>query len=314
MLNIVDDYEGDGGEYYGEGFLDNFVPLKWTPAVADLLSTAGKEIIAQATVIRTPLNSMLTKLLNMVSGGQYKRVIREKGYDAFYHLALVVKTQSGNTYTIEKNEGLNFARGDPRTPSSEVLPVPSFPVISIAELYDKVRVQQGEKFFRYSASSNSCQHFIQDVMLSNGISDPSIIGFVRQSTESLFEKNPMFRKLANTVTDVAAIAMAASQAPRNLQRRIESGIRRSGIQKQVNQVVQRQVPNVVQNVAKKAGRRIKKFFGRGLLVKGMKVAELKAIVKLHKKEFGRKILVTGMKKAQLIALVQELDEMGVGSA
>lgn len=296
MLNIVDD-----NEYYGEGFLDNFVPLKWTPAVADLLNVAGKEIIQSATVIRTPLNTMLSKLLNFVSGGQYKKMIKQNGYDAYYHLALVVKTNRGNIYTIEKNEGLNFARGDPRVSSSEVLPIPGFPAVSISELYDRTRARQGNKFFQYNASSNNCQQFVQDVVLACGISVPNIIAFIRQDTESLFRGNPMFRKLANTVTDLAAIGMNVAQAPRNLQRRIESGLRRSGVQQEV------------QNVARNTGKRIKKFFGGSLLVKGMKVPELKAIVKLHKKRFDRKILITGMKKKELIALVQELDNMGVDS-
>jgi hypothetical protein len=38
----------------------------------------------------------------------------------------------------------------------------------------------------------------------------------------------------------------------------------------------------------------------------LKVAELKAIIKLNKKVYNRKVNVTGLKKADLIKLVEEL--------
>ena len=282
MLNVVDE-----NEYYGNGFLDNFVPERYTPAMAELLKQAGSEIITNAILVRTPLNSMLTKMLNGLSGGEYSRQIRKNGYDAYYHLALNITTEKGAQYVIEKNEALNFMRGRSRAKNSDVQSVPGFPRITIGQLYEKTRQRQGAKYFQYNASSNNCQQFISDVLQSNGISDPAIIAWVRQDTESLFKNRPMFRKLANTVTDMAAIGNAAMQGHAFAKRRVERFVEKN-----------------------KVGKKIRKFFG-GAIINKMKVAELKAIIKSNKSAFGRKILVSKMRKADLLALVGELHDKGI---
>lgn len=280
MLNIVDD-----SEYTGEGFLDKFVPEKYTPAMADLLNKAGGETITSVQIVRTPLNSALTTMLNGLSGGEYSRQIRRHGYDAYYHLAIVVNTLQGNLYTIEKNEALNFVRGSSRTKQSDVMMVPNFPRITIGQLYSKTRERQGNKYFQYNASSNNCQQFISDALQSVGVVDPTIISFVRQDTESLFKNHPNFRKLANTVTDLAAIGAAAYQAPRMIEKRIERIIKKE-----------------------KVGKKIRRFFGGGR-VKGKTVAELKDIIKRHKPLFKRKILITKLRRFELQELVDELSEI-----
>jgi hypothetical protein len=173
---------------------------------------------------------------------------------------------------LEKNESINFEKGSSVKQNSEVLHVDIVPPnLSIGQLLNNAKKLQGDKYFLYSASSNNCQKFIKDVFESNGINDAKYIEFVKQDTAEIF-KNPNLRKFANTVTTGAAV-----------------------VAKMGDYVNKYKNP--------------KKLFGGSIPkqdLNKLKVAELKAIIKLNKKVYNRKVNVTGLKKADLIKLVEEL--------
>jgi hypothetical protein len=53
---------------------------------------------------------------------------------------------------------------------------------------------------------NNCQYFINLVLKSNGLNTDELESFVIQDTRHLFDNNPRFRKIVNSITDVGAIA------------------------------------------------------------------------------------------------------------
>jgi hypothetical protein len=129
--------------------------------------------------------------------------------------------------------------------------------------------------------------FINDVILSNGTNNPEYTQFIKQDTAAIFRDNPIFRKLANSVTDVVSATNNVSS---------------NGF-----------ISNVIKPVLSVKGIAKVLFGGAEIAkiaeiaeIKKLKVKDLKNIVKQNKKKFNRKIGVTNLKKNDLIALIEEL--------
>ena len=60
-----------------------------------------------------------------------------------------------------------------------------------------------DNLFIYSAQHRNCQHFITDLLKASGINNPSVIDFVKQDIQGLFENTGWLRKIANITTDLA---------------------------------------------------------------------------------------------------------------
>lgn len=273
----------------GYGFLDDLKLKQYMPHSADALSRYGDQTVNRAKIIRTPLNSMLTSAIDALSNNRYSKMVKRNGYDGYFHLAMVFPTAMG-PLTIEKNESVHIAPGDPSVRNTQAMHV-NLPSTTIKQLMANTQRAQGSKFYLYNASSNNCQIFIHALLQSNGVTDPAVLSWVRQDTESIFKGQPALRKIANTVTDMANVAMGASQIPRLLQRKVEQKTRAP-----------------LRQAGRTVSRGIKKLFGRGIGGR-MLVKDMKELIKANKNAFGRKILISKLKKPQLQALVDELQDL-----
>lgn len=260
----------------------------YTTTVKQTLDKYDKEIIHSIMIVRTPLQKAVDTIINMGSLGKSNKLKLNNDYDNLFHLNVLINGK----YTLEKNEVINFVKKDTRTTESETMvvnPVPNN--LSIEQLLKNTKKQQGSKYFRYSASSNNCQDFIKAMFISNGLNEVRYIDFIKQDTESIFKGNATLRKIANNVTDAAAIGnIAYSKA---------------------NTTINKTVNNA-KNTTKKTGRKIKKVFGGGEGeempdLNKMTVKELKAMVKANKKSYDRKVYITGLRKYELIRLLEELN-------
>jgi hypothetical protein len=244
----------------------------YRPSVRDAIKKHENEIISNIQIVRTPLAKAMDAFINVASKGKVEKVKKKGDFDQMFHLNVNLTTTNNNTFVLEKNESINFEKGSSVKQNSEVLQVDIVPSnLSIGQLLSNAKKRQGDNYYRYSASSNNCQKFIKDVFESNGINDKKYITFIKQDTAEIF-KNPNLRKFANTVTDGAAFAVKIGD-----------------------------YANKYKNP--------KNWFGSGIVkqdLNKLKVAELKAIIKLNKKVYNRKVNVTGLKKADLIKLVEEL--------
>lgn len=265
-----------------KSFMNNY-----SASVQNALDKYENDIIHSLTIVRTPLAKAVDTIINIGSFGKSANVKSKHDYDNLFHLNVLINDR----YTLEKNEIINFTKQDTRTKTSESLIVNQIPSgLSIKMLLSNTKQLQGPKYYRYSASSNNCQDFIKAMFVSNGITDDRYIEFIKQDTEAIFKNNANLRKLANNVTDAAAIGnLAVSQ-----------------LEDTVNDTI-----HTVNKSGKKLGRKIKKVFGGGELpdspdFKKMKVADLKRIIKVNKGEYGRKINITGLRKKELVELVKEL--------
>jgi hypothetical protein len=127
-------------------------------------------------------------------------------YDKLFHLFMIIRTTKGRRVMFEKNEVINSALNYRIPPNTELRKADGIHQnVSINDFLLKGLQRQGkEKFFTYSASHNNCQDWIVNLLQANYIGG-DIISFVKQETKELFEGLPRLRKIANTVTDAAAI-------------------------------------------------------------------------------------------------------------
>jgi hypothetical protein len=76
---------------------------------------------------------------------------------------------------------------------------------------EKTKDLMGDKFFDYKALDNNCQFFVSSILKSNGLNRGELSTFVLQDTRKLFEDNPKFRKIVNSITDTGAITSHIKQ-------------------------------------------------------------------------------------------------------
>ncbi len=172
----------------------------YTKSVSDALKKHQHTQITSIKIVRTPLKKLLQSAINVFSMGRADKNKIDKNYDDYFHLYIIIN----NKFILEKNEGINFAKSTKIPKGSETMIVKEIPSVSIKDLLTETRRKQGSKYFRYSASSNNCQRFIQDLLIANGIGNTNYIQFVKQDTDAIF-KSSTFRKFANTLTDTHAI-------------------------------------------------------------------------------------------------------------
>jgi hypothetical protein len=247
----------------------------YSTTVKQALDQYGNDVISSIIIVRTPLAKAIDAIINIGSLGKSNKLKSKENYDNLFHLNVLINGK----YTLEKNEIINFQKGDTRTDKSETMDVNPIPSgLSINMLLSNTKKKQGAKYYRYSASSNNCQDFISAMFSSNGMADSRYIEFIKQDTESIFKNNATLRKIANNATDAAAIGnIAYSKATTKV---------------------------------KGAVKKVKKFLGGAEVkvnYKKMKVAELKLIIKANKKRYNRKVTVSGKRKNELIALIEELN-------
>ena len=181
--------------------------LDYPPKVRNILSKVGNDTIQSVEVGRTPVPSLLTNALNILSFGEFQKKFGATPYDKLYHLFMVIRTTKGERVMFEKNEVINSALKYKIPPNTELKKVDGIHQhITINDFLLRGLQRQGkEKFFTSSASHNHCQDFIVNLLQANHMGG-DVIGFVKQDTKVLFEGLPRLRKIANTVTDVAGVA------------------------------------------------------------------------------------------------------------
>lgn len=211
-------------DIYGEGIIDSlnkFVTGKtqqlkqyvgtvmhgrndYPPNVRKLIGIYGAQHIKGITIDRTPVPGVLTSIMNMVSLGKFKQKLDALPYDKLYHLRLDLMFNNNKKLAVEKNEVINMYENPKRLEGSQQKNVIFMPGVTLNELLDGAKKYQGDKFFKYSAYNNNCQDFVVALLKGSRIGDDQDINFIKQDVSSLFENDPILRKVSNTVTDLGA--------------------------------------------------------------------------------------------------------------
>ena len=184
-------------------FIDLLKGNEFSINTKTILRNYGDDIITEITIGRVELSAALRLLLNVTSLGEFNKRLQETDSDKLFHLFLYIKTDK-NHFILEKNDVITITRKSPPN-KSQLMKVNFSSSLTLNSILEKTRNYMGDKFFTYSGSHNNCQYFIDSILKSNHISNSEYSKFILQDTRHLFENNPKFRKLSNTVTDIAAI-------------------------------------------------------------------------------------------------------------
>jgi hypothetical protein len=188
-----------------KGFLNKRKSGLYPPAMRKLLGEVGTELVTSLQVVRVPVQSTVSKLLQLLSAGTYQNAVASSNYDTMFHLAIVIN----GTYTLDKQQVVKFVRGAVSvTEGGDSVDVQVPPNTTIQQLIDNTKIRMGNAAFtNYNALNNNCQVFILNVLQANNVSSPALEGFIMQDAQSVFDKMPQFTKKAvNAVTDLGAWA------------------------------------------------------------------------------------------------------------
>lgn len=173
--------------------------------VKKILNKFGNENINKITIVRNPVSTAIVELLNVASFGDFKKKMKEAGYDKLFHLAVVFDTNKGRVL-LEKNEVVNMSETIPHKEGFEDRNVDINKNLTINELLKNTENRMGKDlYFKYDASNNNCQNFILNVLKANNLGNENDYEFIKQDTEELFKTNPHLRVLTKKITDLAGV-------------------------------------------------------------------------------------------------------------
>lgn len=176
----------------GKGILDH--PGDNMPdAVKYMLEKHGEEPVSSIVVVRTPVNSIISTILNAVTLGAFKAALAKYNYDQLFHLAIVVNGK----YVLEKNATVSFSDGS-RNGERKPATVPAG--VKVKDLFKR---GGSAGFWMYDPRSNNCQDFIITVLSGVGALSPELRTFIKQDAVAIFASIPSYAgKLAKFVTDL----------------------------------------------------------------------------------------------------------------
>ena len=175
----------------------------YTPKVYELIKRNYDDKITHIKIGRTPLTKAIESALNLVSLGKWKREKRNFGYDNFYHLFLIVDTESGKRFIIEKNEVINVAHypKDKGYPEDN-MDVPVEKPVKLGVLMKKAEASM-DNYFLYDSFTNNCQVFVSNVLAGNDLLNPELQKYISQELEEVLKTQPSYlSRVARNVTDL----------------------------------------------------------------------------------------------------------------
>lgn len=178
---------------------------KMNPICRKILEQYGNDPIKSITICREPIQSGVSKALNMISLGTFNKAKANLDYKDFFHLFLIVET-ANTKIRVQKNEVIDMTTNLGSHPKREMMPVDiSGKALTLNEMMANTEKHMGATFLTYNAKTNNCQVFVRAMLMSNGIYSATINKFVMQDTETLFKSMPSFvEKLGKVATDLGA--------------------------------------------------------------------------------------------------------------
>ena len=160
-------------------------------------------------VVRTPIASSISSMLNILTLGDWKRQVAKSGLDSVFHLFLVMSFKgTGKRYILEKNDTVRFKEFDGGiNHKSEIrkITIPRGSGVDIDTFLDKTKALMGGKFWIYEAFTSNCQDFVLNCLSANGYLTPQLRDFVKQDFDTIVKGLPSYTKdLANKITGTSA--------------------------------------------------------------------------------------------------------------
>jgi hypothetical protein len=189
--------------------LDNFNNVS-----TRVLKAYGDVPVVDILIYRTPIPSMLNTIINFVSGGKWRDLLKKYGFDRLFHLALVFRLSNGKMVIAEKNEVVNINDFYRTKPDTDVFQVSGYS--GGKTLYDFIngarqKVNNDKIFFGYHPFDNNCQFFIKYILETAGLYSEATKNFLFQDLSKIAsELSPVTKTIMKGVTDVGAVVSKIS--------------------------------------------------------------------------------------------------------
>lgn len=191
---------------HGAGFFDylkNVFSTKNSGPVDKLVKDYGNYVIQSFDIYRTPVESKVQKLLNVVSFGKYKKELEKSPYDELFHLNICFKcTLNDKTifFMTEKAPAIKVKMwgGFASEPYEKIHVDLENPTITIAKMFEITKNNMGNNFNTYEAVKNNCQVYVLNLLHALGVHEYD--DWVLQDAEKIVTGHT--RKVSKLVTDL----------------------------------------------------------------------------------------------------------------
>lgn len=170
------------------------------------LNKYGDSRIVGITVCRSPLKSILTKFINVVTFGKLLQEVKSKNYDDVFHLYLLFRLESGVSVLLEKNQRVEIRQttGDLNNPDLKCMRVGDLKDTTLTQFIHNAELAvDPERLWVYRAASNNCQQFCLDMLQSNLLLTPELKNFIHQDVSGAIKEGSFLSRLSNVATDLA---------------------------------------------------------------------------------------------------------------
>jgi hypothetical protein len=177
-------------------------------SVRNILEKEGDQVITDIAVYRKPVDGVSTTFANVLTGGNWKEILKKSGIDKVFHTYAEINLENGKRYLLEKNQTI-IMKPTPNGGSSGTETVSmrnqvKNKKITLAQFFENGRKQLGDDFIPYDAYENNCQSFLMGMLKGSSILTPEASTFLKQDLTKLVENTPSLSKIiAKGVVDFA---------------------------------------------------------------------------------------------------------------
>ena len=172
-------------------------PEKLNNTSRKTLEKYGDKNINELTIIRTPINSLIKKVLQGLS--------KNFKYDDLFHLGLIADIEGGKKIILEKNEVINIDDKFKSNKDSVYMKVPYSGGLKLNDLVNNsIKLWSPEyKFYEYNYKDNNCQIFVRNLLKGSNLLNAELEKFIMQDVSDLLGSKT--GKVATLITDIAGI-------------------------------------------------------------------------------------------------------------
>lgn len=210
-IDLIIAYPNPSQNLQGGGILSTakaviFGRSDYAPSQKRIIEKYGNDTVVDIKIGRTPLPTLLTSSLNILTLGAFQKILQQSSYDKLYHLFCIVLLDSGVQILVEKNQGINIktvGKYDPKhTEYVQSTYIPSG--LTFKELLDNGQRVLGNKYFPYDATKSNCQDYIIGLLKGSSILNSKLQSFVKQDVASLFKDYQNTLKVVKGITDIGS--------------------------------------------------------------------------------------------------------------
>jgi hypothetical protein len=162
----------------------------YTNETRETLNKFGNSKIENITIVRTPVTKAIITVLNALSFGLFKELMKTHGYDTMFHLGLLM-TINNQRVVVEKLAEINVSTNYKQlyNEASETLTLTlNGGDLTLNQMIEKTRNFMGEKnFYDYDAFTNNCQNFISNILTANSLNSPKYQDFLYQDMAEMYK-------------------------------------------------------------------------------------------------------------------------------